>query len=208
MLRTVLQITGLARALGDLRFRLEAQAERAVSQVKSIGIRIAVAVALAIAAVVFTLLALVAGLVLLYAFLEPEYGATTALAIIAGSLVAVALVCVLAAALVGRGKSKQKPAQPNVEWQDGDEDWRHQSRYVTPRSAAARHRPESDAVDTLVSLASLAQRRDRRALENRVSADALGLVQNGNRRTMLAVLSAVAAVGWLMGRTMPRAARR
>jgi hypothetical protein len=210
MLRTVLQITGLARALGDLRFRLEARAERAVSQVKSIAIRIAVAVALAIAAVIFTLLALITGLVILYAYLEPIYGVTTALAIIGGSLMAVALICVLAAALVGRGKSKPKAGETNIEWQDvSDEEWRRESHRVAPRrSAAARHRPEADAVDSLVSLASLAQRRDRRALEDRVSVDALGLLQSGDRRTMIAVLSAVAAIGWLMGRTIPGTARR
>jgi hypothetical protein len=210
MLRTVLQITGLARALGDLKFRLEARAERAVSQVKSIAIRIAVAVALAIAAVIFTLLALITGLVILYAYLEPIYGVTTALAIIGGSLMAVALICVLAAALVGRGKSKPKPAETNIEWQDeGADDWRRESERVVPRhGAAARRARETDAVDSLVSLASLAQRRDRRALEDRVSSDALGLVQSGDRGTMIAVLSAVAAIGWLMGRTMPSAARR
>jgi len=209
MLRTVLQITGLARALGDLRFRLETRAERAVSQVKSIAIRIAVAVALAIAAVIFTLLALITGLVVLYAYLEPIYGVTTALAIIGGSLMAVALICVLAAALIGRGKSQQKSAETNTERRDSNEELRRESQRVVPRrSAAARYRSEADAVDSLVSLASLAQRRNRRPLEDRVSGDALGLVQNGDRRTMLAVLSAVAAVGWLMGRTMPRATRR
>ena len=210
MLRTVLQITGLARALGDLKFRLEERAERAVTQVKGIAVRIAVAAALAIAAVIFSLLALVTGLVILYAYLEPIYGVTTALAIIGGSLMAVALVCVLAAALVGRGKPKLKPSSRTIQLDDvSDEDWRGTDRPLAQRhEAASRKLRRADAVESLVSLASLAQRRNRRALEDRVSVDAMSLVQSGDRRTMLAVLSAVAAVGWLLGRTMPHTTRR
>ena len=66
---------------------------------------------------IFTVLALVAGLVLLFAWLEPEYGAIASLAIIAGSLVAIALLLVLAAALVGRGRSARKEKEQDLaEW--------------------------------------------------------------------------------------------
>ena len=210
MLRTVLQITGLARALADLKYRLEARAERAVSQVKGIAVRIAIAAALAIAAVIFTLLALITGLIVLYAYLEPTYGAIPTLAIVGVSLVVVALVCVLTASLVARGKSKRESSVEVVELDNADEeDWRRERRSTErARPVARREAREVDAIDSLVSLASTAQRRERRAFEDRVSVDAMSLLQSGDRRTMLAVLSAVAAVGWLMGRTMPRAARR
>ena len=204
MLRTVLLVTGLARALGDLKFRLEGRAERAVAQVKGIAVRIAVTAALALAGVMFTLFAMIVGLVILYTYLEPLYGVTTSLAIIGGSLVAIALVCVLAAALTGRGKAKRKDPDDL----EADKDWRAERKPPPRRYAmSAREAREAEAVDSLVSLASVAQRRDRRALDGRVSIDALSLLQSGDRRTMFAVLGAVAAVGWLMGRTVPRAAR-
>ena len=117
MLRSLLVATGVARLVGAAKLKLEQKADAAVDQVKGIAIRIAVAAALAIAAVIFTLLALVAGLVLLFAWLEPEYGAIASLAIIAGSLVAIALLLVLAAALVGRGRSARKEKDQDLaEW--------------------------------------------------------------------------------------------
>jgi hypothetical protein len=204
MLRTVLQVTGLARALGDLRFRLEDRAERAVAQVKGVAVRIAVAAALALAAVIFTLFAMIVGLVILYTYLEPLYGVTTSLAIIGGSLMGIALVCVLAAALTGRAKAKRKDSDDL----EADKDLRTERKPPLRRYAlSSREARDADAVDSLVSLASIAQRRDRRSREERVSVDALSLLQSGDRRTMFAVIGAVAAVGWLMGRTMPRAAR-
>jgi hypothetical protein len=111
MLRTILQVSGLARSLGGLKLRLEAKAEDAVNQVKGVAIRIAIAAALAVAAIIFVILALIAGLVALYAYLEPIYGVLPALGVIGGSLVVLALVLLIAASIVGRGKSAKKASR-------------------------------------------------------------------------------------------------
>jgi len=198
MLRSLLVATGVARLVGAAKLKLEQKADAAVDQMKGIAIRIAVAAALAIAAVIFTVLALVAGLVLLFAWLEPEYGAIASLAIIAGSLVVIALLLVLAAALIGRGRSARKEKDQNLaEW--------------------ARERDElpvyatRDGRDALVPLAGVAAptlgelfRPD----PTRPRTDLLTLVQSGDTRTTVAVLGALFAVGWLVGRTLPAAESR
>jgi hypothetical protein len=210
MLRTVLGVTGVGRGLADLRYRLEERAESAISRVKSIAIRIAVAAALAIAAVIFTLLALIVGLMVLYVYLEPNYGVSTSLAIIGGILVAVALLCVLAAALIGRGKSDQKSdirkATATEDRRLREDEWQARRPAERQYAMAARQERQEREVEALNSLVALSRRQD--VLDDdRVSADALRLLQTGDRRTMFAVLSAVAALGWLMGRTMPRTRR-
>src|SRR5690606_39125341 len=135
MLHTILQVSGLARALGGLKLRLEAKAEDAVNQVRGVAIRIAVAAALAVAAIIFVILALIAGLVALYAYLEPVYGVRPALGVIGGSLAVLAVVLLLAASIVGRGKSAKKAAEGAAETVglDGREDTLSFSEPQSPR---------------------------------------------------------------------------
>jgi hypothetical protein len=198
MLRSVLVATGIARLVGDAKLKLEQKADAAVDQVKGIAIRIAVAAALAIAAVIFTLLALVAGLVLLFAWLEPEYGAISSLAIIAGSLVAIALLLVLAAALVGRGRSARKEKDRDLaEWAREREEL---PVYTT--------RDGRDALAPLAGVAAPTLGELFRPDPTRPRTDLLTLVQTGDTRTTLAVLGALFAVGWLVGRTLPAAESR
>ena len=134
MLRSLLQIIGITRLVGTAKLRLEQKADAAVDQVKRLAMRIAVAAALAVAAVIFTVLALLAGLVLLFAWLEPEYGAITALAIIAGSLVATALLLVLAAALVGR----KRPASARTNQDEELAEWARDKELAPMSGPAAR----------------------------------------------------------------------
>ena len=198
MLRTLLVATGIARLVGGAKLRLEQKADAAVDQVKGIAIRIAVAAALAIAAVTFTLLAIVAGLVLLFAWLEPEYGAISSLAIIAGSLVAVALVLALAAALVGRGRSARKAKDRDLaEWA--------REREELPIYA---RRDGRDALAPLAGVVAPTLGELLRPDPTRPRTDLLTLVQTGDTRTTVAVLGALFAVGWLLGRTLPAAESR
>ena len=199
MLRSLLVATGLARLVGAAKLKLEQKADAAVDQVKGIAIRIAIAVALAIAAVIFTLLALVAGLVLLFAWLEPEYGAIASLAIIAGSLVAIALLLVLAAALVGRGRSARKEKQQDLA------EWARERDDELPVYAT---RDGRDALAPLAGVAAPTLSELFRPDPTRPRTDLLTLVQSGDTRTTVAVLGALFAVGWLVGRTLPAAESR
>lgn len=208
MLRTVLQVTGLARTLGNLKLRLEDRAEAAVAHVKAIAVRIAVAAALAVAAVIFTVLALVAGLVALYAWLQPAYGVVPALGIVGGSLVVIALLLVLGAALVGRGKTERSSKTVELAG-DFDEDPAYAARPSRRAFASREQEAAADAVDSLVSLARPnGYHRHRAPGADRTATDAATLLQSGDRRTMVAVLGAVAAVGWLLGRTTAYGGRR
>ena len=198
MLRSLLVATGVARLVGAAKLKLEQKADAAVDQVKGIAIRIAVAAALATAAVIFTVLALVAGLVLLFAWLEPEYGAIASLAIIAGSLVAIALLLVLAAALVGRGRSARKEKDQDLaEWA--------RERDELPVYAT---RDGRDALAPLAGVSAPTLGELFRPDPTRPRTDLLTLVQSGDTRTTIAVLGALFAVGWLVGRTLPAAESR
>ena len=198
MLRSLLVATGVARLVGAAKLKLEQKADAAVDQVKGIAIRIAVAAALATAAVIFTVLALIAGLVLLFAWLEPEYGAIASLAIIAGSLVAIALLLVLAAALVGRGRSARKEKDQDLaEWA--------RERDELPVYAT---RDGRDALAPLAGVSAPTVGELFRPDPTRPRTDLLTLVQSGDTRTTIAVLGALFAVGWLVGRTLPAAESR
>jgi hypothetical protein len=198
MLRSLLVASGVARLVGSAKLKLEQKADAAVHQVKGIAIRIAVAAALAIAAVIFTVLALVAGLVLLFAWLEPEYGVTTSLAIIAGSLVVIALLLALAASMVGRGRSARKEKDQDLaEWA--------RERDELPSYAT---RVGGDALAPLAGVPAPTLSDLFRPDPTRPRTDLLALVQSGDMRTTVAVLGALFAVGWLVGRTLPAAEGR
>ena len=202
MLRTILQVSGLARSLGGLKLRLEAKAEDAVNQVKGVAIRIAIAAALAVAAIIFVILALIAGLVALYAYLEPIYGVLPALGVIGGSLAVLAIVLLLAASIVGRGKSAKKAAEGAAETVglDDSEDARSpRRRYATREARAA-----DEVANSLASLTAFPRRR----ANGGALPDAVSLMQSGDRRKMVAILGAVAAVGWALGRTITFSAGR
>jgi hypothetical protein len=197
MLRSLLVASGVARLVGSAKLKLEQKADAAVDQVKGIAIRIAVAAALAIAAVIFTVLALVAGLVLLFAWLEPEYGVTTSLAIIAGSLVVIALLLALAASMVGRGRSARKEKDQDLaEWA--------RERDELPSYATR----VGDALAPLAGVPAPTLSDLFRPDPTRPRTDLLALVQSGDMRTTVAVLGALFAVGWLVGRTLPAAEGR
>jgi hypothetical protein len=212
MLRTALQVSGVARALGNLKLRLEEKAEGATAQVKGVAVRVAIAAGFALAAVAFIAFALFAGLISLYVYLYPIYGVIPALGMVGGLMFAVALLCALAAMLVARRKTAKKAAKQALTLDQSDEEDEpvgNGSRPVRRRAyASSDARAASEVTESIVSLAAAAGRSQRRRGNGRANgrgetADAITLLQSGDRRTMVAVLGAVAAVGWLMGRTLP-----
>ena len=216
MLRTALQVSGISRALGDLKLRLEEKAEDATAQVKDLAVRVAIAAGLAFAAMMFVALALIAGLIAFYVYLYPLYGVIPALGIVGGLMAAVALVCALAAMLIARRKSAKKAAAESVtsEAEEGERAYSARTREQR-RYASAEQRAASEVTDSILALADAAGRSQRRrprhgngrANGHDATVDAVSLLQSGDRRTIVAVLGAVTAVGWLMGRTMPHSSR-
>ena len=72
MLHSILQITGIEQKLEALRSRIEGQAQGLMEHGKAIAIQMAIASALAVGAAILGLMALVAALITLFFWLEPQ----------------------------------------------------------------------------------------------------------------------------------------
>jgi hypothetical protein len=180
-----------------------------------------VVAALAVAAAVFALLALITGLVALYGWLEPTYGVFPALSIVGGVLAVIALVLISAAMILSRGRpgSEKGTATPKtIEVPPIP-----LSLSVTPAPvdsvdsapSAASATTAGDKIEPFLSVVKRYAHFPRtgsapvddfvRQMEPRVElatkeavTRVATLVQTGDRATMLAVLGAAMAVGWLL----------
>ena len=199
MVRSLLTAVGISRLVGTAKLRLEQKADVALDQVKSLAMRIAIAAALGVAAVVFVVLAIVVGLVLLFVWIEPEYGAVTSLAIIAGSLAVIALLLALAASIAGRGRKK-----PGKEQHEEMSSWARERELESVRDTQYALAPLGGVSTPSSTFQELFRPGDPRGPHN----DIIALLQKGDTRTIVAVLGSLFAVGWLVGRTLPAAERR
>jgi hypothetical protein len=102
MLHSILQITGIEQKLEALRSRIEGQAQGLIEHGKAVAIQMAIASALAAGAAILGLMALVAGLITLFFWLEPQVGSIAAMGIIAGCLLVVGVILAACAAMIGR----------------------------------------------------------------------------------------------------------
>ena len=102
MLRSILQITGLEQKLEAARDRIEGEAQSLMQQGKAVAIQMAIASALAIGAAILGLMALVAALITLFFWLEPQVGSIAAMGIIAGCLLLIGVILAACAAMIGR----------------------------------------------------------------------------------------------------------
>ena len=221
MLASVLRLIGLDKAQEALKLTLEEKAQEAVDDVKGVVVRMVVVAALAVAAAIFALLAVITGLLDLYEWMEPTYGIFLALSIVGGVLAVIALVLVSAAMILSRGRSRSEkgtatpktvevPSSPvplSVTPAPVDS-------VVSPASAAS----AATAGDMIAPFLSVVKRYAHtprtgsapvddfiRQMEPRVElatkeavTRAATLVQTGDRATMLAVLGAAMAFGWLL----------
>jgi hypothetical protein len=221
MLASVLRLIGLDKAQEALKLTLEEKAQEAVDDVKGVVVRMVVVAALAVAAAIFALLAVITGLLDLYEWMEPTYGIFLALSIVGGVLAVIALVLVSAAMILSRGRSRSEkgtatpktvevPSSPVpllVTPAPVDS-------VVSPASAAS----AATAGDMIAPFLSVVKRYAHtprtgsapvddfiRQMEPRVElatkeavTRAATLVQTGDRATMLAVLGAAMAFGWLL----------
>ena len=169
----------------------------------------------------FALLALITGLVALYGWLEPTYGVLPALGIVGGVLAVIALVSISAAMILGRGRpgSEKGTATPKtIEVPPSP-----LPLSVTPAPvdsidsspSAASAATAGDKIEPFLSVVKHYAHSPRtgsapvddfiRQMEPRVElatkeavTRAATLVQTGDRATMLAVLGAAMAFGWLL----------
>ena len=110
MLHSILQITGIEQKLEALRSRIEGQAQSLMQQGKAVAIQMAIASALGVGAAILGLMALVAGLITLFFWLEPQVGSIAAMGIIAAGLLVVGIVLAISAAMIGRKETPRVPA--------------------------------------------------------------------------------------------------
>jgi hypothetical protein len=219
MLRQLLLLTGVEQRLHAMRQRLEARAEGIILHGKSVAMQVAVAAGLAAGAIVILLLALVAGLIALFLWLQPRFGNLAATGIVGGGLLAVAAVLAICAYVIFRRKSPpiaiadipQQDAAPPVA------DAGPANASELPRrpislgevdamfSLAGRYgrMPQTgiEPIDNLVrAVAPKAEEATREAV-----AGAANLIRHGDRTTILTVLGAAVAAGWLLTKVHEKA---
>ena len=220
MLASVLRLSGLDRRLAALKLRLDEKASKAADHVKAVVVRMFVVAALAVAAAGFALLALITGLVALYGWLEPTYGVFPALSIVGGILAVIAFVLISAAMILSRGRPRSEKGTATPETIEVPPS---PLPSVTPAPVDSVDSPPSaasaatagDMIEPFLSVVKRYAHIPRtgsapvddfiRQMEPRVElatkeavARAATLVQTGDRATMLAVLGAAMAVGWLL----------
>ena len=221
MLASVLRLRGLDRRLAAFKLRLDEKASEAADPIKAVVVPMFLAAALAVAAAVFALLALIASLVALYGWLEPTYGVFPALSIVGGVLAVLALVLISAAMILSRGRPSSEKGTPTPKTIEVPPSPLPLS--VTPAPVdfvdtpptAASAATAGDKIEPFLSVVKRYAHIPRtgsapvddfiRQMEPRVElatkeavTRAATLVQSGDRATMLAVLGAAMAVGWLL----------
>jgi uncharacterized oligopeptide transporter (OPT) family protein len=220
MLASVLRLIGLDKAQEAFKLALEKKAHEAVDDVKGVIVRMVVVAALAVAAAIFALLAVITGLLDLYEWMEPTYGIFLALSIVGGVLAVIALVLISAAMILSRGrpgnekgtatpKTIEVPASPLPSATPAPVD------SVDSPASATSAATAGDMIEPFLSVVKRYAHSPRtgsapvddfiRQMEPRVElatkdavTRAATLVQTGDRATMLAVLGAAMAFGWLL----------
>jgi hypothetical protein len=215
MLQQILHVTGLDRKLETLKHNLEHQANQAIGHVKSVAIQIAVAAALGTAAAIFALMTLVAGLVALFAWLQPEYGTLIAIGSAAAVLASITLILALSAIVIAKKEPPSfESSEPLKVTQPSRSEARPIPRIAPEEPSPNRQSTSSEIIDLVVGVLGHIARSARtgvepvdniiRTLEPQAElatkdavARAANLVQAGDRKTMFAILGAATALGWL-----------
>ena len=227
MVASLLRLTGLDQKLEALKHDLQARADSALDHLKSMVVQIAVAAGLVVGAGVFGLLALLVGLVALYVWAEAKWGPFVALAMIGGGLALLAVIFLISGLVAARAKapsseSKEPASQPATSPSVTASMSAPQSTALVTRTEPEVLRTELPAaanmVEPFLSLVGKYARTPKTGIEPidniiremqphaRVATDdavrrAAVLVQTGDRTTMIAILGAAAALGWLVVRS-------
>jgi hypothetical protein len=222
MFQAILNLTGLDRKLQTLKFEIESKANQAIGYFKAVGLQIAVATALAVAAAIFATLAILAGFVSLFVWLQPLYGTLPAIGIVAGALVLIAMVFTAIAVVVGRRRPEPinlsaSTIRPSESVAETD----HASDKANPATSPS----SSEMLDSALEVVRLFAKSPRTGIEpidniirtvepraeevaREAALRAATLVQTGDRKTMVAILGAAAAMGWLIAKSGSHAGKR
>src|SRR5262245_34222285 len=224
MLHSILQITGIEQKLEALRDRIEGQAQSLMQHGKAVAIQMAIASALAAAAAILGLMALVAGLIALFFWLEPQMGSIAAMGLIAAGLLVIGVILAVSAAMIGRKETPRVPAvRPDpVATADiaaartaeakldlGGHDYLGMGEFQPARPVTA------EEVESLFAVAGQFTRLPHTGIEQvdnmlraiapkaeeatrEAVARAANLVRHGDRSTVLAILGTAMAIGWAM----------
>ena len=111
MLRAIMRISGLERALRSVENRIEDRAQDLIQQGKAVAVETLIAAGLAAVAGILVLMALVAALTILFLWLEPEVGSMAAMGVVAGILLVIGVVLAIGAVIVGRSKTPAAAAE-------------------------------------------------------------------------------------------------
>lgn len=223
MVSSLLRLTGLDQKLEELKRDLQTRADAALDHLKGVVVQIAVAAGLVVGAGVFGVLAMLTGLVAAYVWAEAKWGPFVALGMIGGALAVIAVVLLLAGLAAARSKAtapKSSDKLPSASVKPAV------TSLPAPQSVAATGatRPElltaelpsaANMVEPFMSLISRYASVPKTGLEPidnvirqmqphaKVATDeaikrAAVLVQTGDRTTLIAILGAAAALGWLV----------
>lgn len=218
MLASVIRLIGLDKTQEAFKLALEEKAHAAVDDVKGVVVRMVVVAALAVAAAIFALLAVITGLLDLYEWMEPTYGIFLALSIVGGVLAVIALVLIGAAMILSRGgpSNEKSTATPKtIEVPSSPVPLSVTPAPVDFVEFAASAAPAGDMIEPFLSVVKryaeipctgsapvddfIRQMEPRVELATKKAVTrAATLVQTGDRATMLAVLGAAMAFGWLL----------
>lgn len=218
MLQALWRLSGLDRQLTLLKATVERKATEATNQVKAAAIRFVLALGFIVAALAFVFMAIVTGLIALYTWLETIYGPLPALGILAGVLIGVALIFVITALVVGRGRAQPETVSETVSEPIAAAPQERPPALAPGVAAAGIAAPPTDGAELIEALLVLIKRfatrpRTGTPLLDDVIAQvtpvaegaaddvvnrAANLVRSGDRSTMIAVLGASAMLGWLL----------
>ena len=224
MLHSILQITGIEQKLEALRDRIEGQAQSLMQHSKAVAIQMAIASALAAGAAILALMALVAGLIALFFWLEPQMGSIAAMGVIAAGLLVIGIILAVSAAMIGRKETPRVPAVvpdppptadiaaarvAEAKLDLGGHDYLGTRQFQSARPVTA------EEVESLFTVAGQFTRLPNTGIESvdnmlramapkaeeatrEAVARAANLVRYGDRSTVLAILGTAMAIGWAM----------
>ncbi|MFZ0028266.1 MAG: hypothetical protein WAK72_19060 [Pseudolabrys sp.] len=216
MFQALLRVTGLDRKLQTLKLEIESKANQTIGYIKAVGLQIAVATALAVAAAIFATLAILAGFVALFVWLQPLYGTLPAIGIVAGASALIALVFTAITVVFGRRLPEPINLSELASMIRSSEGVAETDRASDKAKPAAS--PSSSEIDSALDVVRLFAKSPKtgiepidnliRAVEPRAeevareaAQRAATLVQTGDRKTMIAILGAAAATGWLIAKS-------
>jgi len=212
MLRSILQITGIEQKLQAIKDRVDGEAQNMWRQSRAVAIQIGLVMAMSTIAVIFSLMAVVAGLASLYFWLAPHVGPAAAMAMIAGGLLVLAGGFVIAAVtaskkvstVIAENESKMVPKTVRAPRPLAER---------TPLVEPPRRPVTASEVDSLFAVAGQFARLPRTGIEpvdnmiralapqaedatREAVARAANLVRHGERTTVLAILGSAVVLGW------------